>query len=76
MPDDYYPAPGYVAPALAYDQERGVCLTGYPPGGTPARDPEPAPPPKRLEQRGGYLICVVCGLAVEYCKGHTAKGKP
>lgn len=27
----------------------------------------PAPPPTRFVKRGLYLVCVDCGLAVDYC---------
>jgi hypothetical protein len=32
----------------------------------------PAPPPaRRLVKVGFYMVCSACGLAQEYCKGHT-----
>ncbi len=35
--------------------------------------PEPAPQPAvtRVRKVGFYTVCDICGLAVEWCKGHT-----
>jgi len=50
----------------------GMVIIAYPPGGTSARDAPVAVPAGRFVKRGAYMICVTCGMAIEYCRGHAA----
>lgn len=61
---DYHPIPGYTPPVLVYDRDRDCVLTG-------ASLPRP---PTRI--RMGVEECTLCGLAVQYCKGHAPPDAP
>lgn len=64
-----YP-PGF-APCCGYcGRPQTVCTCGSTPAGMPT------PNPTRFVKRGGYMVCVECGLTIDYCRGHSPADVP
>jgi hypothetical protein len=65
---DHYP---FSEPERANQIASAALALGVPPeliSVPPHADPAPvAPPPSRFVRRSGYLVCVDCGLVIDYC---------